>query len=67
MNRGNFENWFKTQLVPNLPEKSLIIMYNASYHSGLLEKIPTKSWTKQRMIEWSQTHVHSLLVKTPEV
>ncbi|KAB0800354.1 hypothetical protein PPYR_06094 [Photinus pyralis] len=52
MNRGNFENWFKTQLVPNLPEKSLIIMDNASYHSGLLEKIPTKSWTKQRMIEW---------------
>ncbi|XP_031333194.1 uncharacterized protein LOC116163426 [Photinus pyralis] len=52
MNRGNFENWFKTQLVPNLPEKSLIIMDNASYHSGLLGKIPTKSWTKQRMIEW---------------
>ncbi|XP_050308591.1 uncharacterized protein LOC126744998 isoform X2 [Anthonomus grandis grandis] len=47
MNRKNFENWFKTQLVPNRPPKSFIIMDNASYHSGLLEEIPRKSWTKQ--------------------
>ncbi|XP_050305313.1 uncharacterized protein LOC126742623 [Anthonomus grandis grandis] len=52
MNRKNFENWFKTQLVPNLPPKSFIIMDNASYHSGLLEEIPRKSWTKQRLTEW---------------
>jgi hypothetical protein len=35
MNRKNFENWFKTELIPNLEEPSLIIMDNASYHSGL--------------------------------
>ncbi|XP_050307716.1 uncharacterized protein LOC126744378 [Anthonomus grandis grandis] len=52
MNRKNFENWFKTQLVSNLPPKSFIIMDNASYHSGLLEEIPRKSWTKQRLTEW---------------
>ena len=52
MNKQNFENWFKNQLVPNLPPKSLIVMDNASYHSGLLEDIPRKSWTKQRLIGW---------------
>ncbi|XP_050307978.1 uncharacterized protein LOC126744565 [Anthonomus grandis grandis] len=52
MNRKNFENWFKTQLVPNLPPKSFIIMDNASYHSGLLEEISRKIWTKQRQTEW---------------
>lgn len=52
MNRKNFENWFKNQLIPNLSEKSLIIMDNASYHSGLLEEIPQKSWTKQKLITW---------------
>jgi transposase len=35
MNRKNFENWFKTELIPKLEEPSLIIMDNASYHSGL--------------------------------
>lgn len=35
MNRENFERWFKTQLIPNLEEPSVIIMDNASYHSCL--------------------------------
>lgn len=52
MNRANFEKWFKTQLIPNLEQPSLIIMDNASYHSGLDEEIPRKSWTKQHMLEW---------------
>lgn len=52
MNRQNFERWFKTQFVPNLKRKSLIIMDNASYHSGLEEENPTKSWTKQKLISW---------------
>lgn len=54
MNNDNFENWFKTQLIPNLEEPSLIVMDNASYHSRLEEKIPRKSWTKDRLINWLQ-------------
>jgi hypothetical protein len=42
MNVENFQNWFKTQLIPNLEEPSLIIMDNASYHSQLGEPIPCK-------------------------
>lgn len=52
MNRENYENWFKTQLIPNLKKPSLIIMDNASYHSGLEQAIPTKSWTKRKLISW---------------
>ena len=52
MNSKNFENWFKTQLIPNLEEPTVIIMDNASYHSRLEEEIPRKSWTKKRLLEW---------------
>lgn len=52
MNTENFENWFKTKLVPNLDQPSLIIMDNASYHSRLEEVIPRKSWTKKRLVQW---------------
>ena len=36
MNQKNFEKWFKEQLISNLPEPSLIIMDNATYHSRLM-------------------------------
>lgn len=52
MNQENFENWFKTQLIPSLEEPSLLIMDNASYHSRYVEVIPCLSWTKRRLIEW---------------
>jgi len=31
MNRKNFENWFKNQLIPNLSEKSLINAISRSF------------------------------------
>ena len=31
-------------------------MDNASYHSRLDDPVPTKSWTKKRMIEWLVSH-----------
>lgn len=52
MNCKNFEKWFTEQLLPSLPEPSLILMDNASYHCGLVEKIPNRSWTKRKVVEW---------------
>ncbi|XP_031338217.1 uncharacterized protein LOC116178950 [Photinus pyralis] len=52
MNCLNFEKWFEQQLIPNLDEPSLIIMDNASYHSGLVEKSPNQCWTKMSLIKW---------------
>lgn len=47
-----FEEWFRTKLLPNIPENSVIVMDNASYHSRQLYKIPTKSSTKTEIQEF---------------
>lgn len=47
-----FEEWFKNNLIPNLPEKTVVVMDNASYHSRKLEKIPGTSSTKEEIKEW---------------
>ena len=52
MNHAIFEEWFETQLLPNIPPDSLIAMDNASYHSRRKEAVPTSSWHKGDMITW---------------
>lgn len=47
-----FENWFRDQLLPNIPENSVIVMDNASYHSRQLEKIPRKGTRKAEIIDF---------------
>ena len=49
MNIPHFMEWWKTQLLPNIPPNSLIVIDNASYHNGVIEKIPTKSSRKSEM------------------
>ena len=41
-----FEEYFE-QMIELFPENSVIVLDNASYHSRLLEKLPTTSWKKQ--------------------
>ena len=43
MNTEVFERWIANTLIPNLPKdrKVVIVMNDAKYHSGLLEKSPT--------------------------
>ena len=41
MNAKHFEEWMTTKVFPNIPEHSVIIMDNASYHSAQSEKLPT--------------------------
>jgi hypothetical protein len=53
MNWDNFSKWFETQLLPNIPDNSLIIMDNASYHNVLAEDtFPKKIHTITRLREW---------------
>ena len=56
MTGEHFEEWFKDKLLPNVQPNSLIVMDNTSYHSRLDDPVPTKSWTKKRMIEWLDSH-----------
>ncbi|KAG8228848.1 hypothetical protein J437_LFUL008344 [Ladona fulva] len=46
------EEWFKSQLLPNIAEGSIIVMDNATYHSMNREQIPTSSNNKLDMENW---------------
>lgn len=53
MNLELFSKWFKNQLLPNIPKKSLIIMDNASYHNCLASySAPTSSGKKEKICQW---------------
>lgn len=53
MNWELFKKWFTEKLLPNIPEKSLIIMDNAPYHNILSENSPpTPQCSKKRIREW---------------
>lgn len=46
-----FEEYF-SQMIELLPNDSVIVMDNASYHSRLVEKLPTSSWKKSDIVNW---------------
>ena len=46
MTANVFEEYFE-QMIELIPENAVIVLDNASYHSRLLEKLPTTSWKKQ--------------------
>jgi transposase len=53
MNWDLFKKWFTEMLLPNIPEKSLIIMDNASYHNLLSEHSPpTHQSSKKKIKDW---------------
>ncbi len=53
MNLELFSKWFESKLLPNIPEKSLIIMDNASYHNCVASySTPTSSCKKEEIIQW---------------
>lgn len=53
MNQGMFTKWFKEKLLANIPDNSLIIMDNASYHNILSPlSAPTPSCKKENIQSW---------------
>lgn len=53
MNWDVFLKWFKDQLLPNIPDKSIIILDNAKYHNVLAEEtFPKPVHTIQRLQDW---------------
>jgi transposase len=53
MNAELFQKWFSEKLIPNIPDDSLIIMDNASYHNTLSAcSPPTSASTKDRILNW---------------
>ncbi|MCU7801183.1 MAG: transposase [gamma proteobacterium symbiont of Lucinoma myriamae] len=56
MNSENFEKWLREKLIPNLPEKCVIVMDNASYHSIQVDKCPVQSTRKADIQNWLTRH-----------
>lgn len=53
MDGALFQKWFEKELIPNLPERSLIIMDNASYHNILSENsAPIATSSKAKIMRW---------------
>ena len=53
MNWDNFSKWFETQLLPNIPENSIIILDNAKYHNVFAEgTFPVSTTRKAALCDW---------------
>ncbi len=72
MNSELFKKWFNEQLLPNIPEHSLIIMDNASYHNSLSKhsapiatskKDEISAWLKQNGIPTQDDCIKAELVE----
>lgn len=51
MNGDVFEEYFE-QMIEFIPKNSVIVMDNASYHSRLVERLPTTQWRKDEIAMW---------------
>ncbi|KAF2883286.1 hypothetical protein ILUMI_22875 [Ignelater luminosus] len=56
MNAELFTKWLKKKFLPNLKQKSVIIVDNTSYHSKLLNLQPTSTWKKNDIRDWLDNH-----------
>ncbi|XP_062502992.1 uncharacterized protein LOC134179964 [Corticium candelabrum] len=56
MNTKHFMEWYQKQLLPHCPPKSVIVLDNAKYHNGVVEKVPTKSSTKKDIMAYLDKH-----------
>ena len=52
MNSDVFESWLEKQLLPNLPQKCVLILDNASYHRRQEVKVPTQATKRTEMLEF---------------
>ena len=67
MNASVFENWFLEKLIPNLPEKSVIILDNASYHCRQVGKIPNMNTRKAEMLNFMKRNSITLPEPLPTI
>lgn len=67
INSSNYKKWLNNKLVINLPDKSVLVVDNVSYHNAIGEKRPTSSTIKSEMINWlseRNVQVDAKLTKT---
>jgi transposase len=56
MNWDLFRKWFSESLLPNIPERSLIVLDNAAYHNVLAShSAPTPYCSKTKILSWLES------------
>lgn len=71
MNYDNYKKWVSTQLRPNLPPNSVVVVDNASYHNKVEDVAPIstskksemQSWLNERNIKYTATMLKPQLYK----
>lgn len=56
MDYNNFSKWVSECLLPNLPNNSVIVLDNASYHNKQEDKKPNSSFLKADIQQWLTRH-----------
>jgi hypothetical protein len=56
MNGDNYSRWVITQLIPNLPPNSVVVIDNAPYHNKQSNKAPNMNANKATMQQWLRDH-----------
>ena len=58
MNGKHFKNWWTTQLLPNIPPASVIVMDNAPYHTVMTDatRPAHSSSRKAELQQWLTAH-----------
>ena len=65
MNCDNFERWFETQVLTNIPDHSVIVLDHAKYHRRLTSQTaPCREPTKATIIDWLVSKDATLDVET---
>ena len=57
MNFDVFESWLEKQLLPNLPQKCVLIIDNASYHRRQEVKVPIQATKKAEILEFMMKRI----------
>ncbi|XP_047030090.1 uncharacterized protein LOC124637570 [Helicoverpa zea] len=52
LNFDIYEKWLRTQLIPNLPSNSVVVIDNASYHNEQYDPAPTSDAKKSELQAW---------------
>jgi hypothetical protein len=52
INVENFKKWLSSQVLPNLPPGSVVVMDNTPYHGKQVDKVPSKYSVKADMTGW---------------
>ena len=56
MNNKHFTKWYQKQLLPHCRPTSVIVLDNAKYNNGVVEKVPTKSGLKKDIMAYLDKH-----------